>query len=206
MNVDDVLPLQKPSGFKRDISVDSCRLDSDHIQIRGQLTDTRTDFENPEKLIVVHCLVVRLVLRVSDSIITDAEFGLPKMAFENICEKLPNGAELLVGVDVTKGLSFRLKELYAGKRSCFHLSSLLQALVPTLTQCRSWNADFRDMDESLPAALVPKAMDVMLQNVKNSCHAWEAQQGGITQDFQEGRYGRMLDRMAPRLFGRWKQD
>lgn len=201
----DVLPLKNPSGFNRDIKIESCAIDNNHYQVRGQLTDTRTDYQDPCKQIIVHCLVASITVRVSDNIITQAEFGLPKMAFENMCEKLPNGAELLEGVDITKGFSFKLRELYGGKRSCFHLSSLLQAMVPALMQCRSWNFDFKMMDEKLPAHQVPAAMDAMFYNVKNSCHAWEEHNGGISQDFKNQNYEPMLERTAPRLLGRWKQ-
>lgn len=201
----DVLPLQESNGFTRDISIDSCALDSDHFQVRGQLTDTRSDYEDPCKDIVVHCIVARISVRIADNTISNAEFGLPKMAFKGMCEKLPTGAEALIGVDITKGFSFKLRELYSGKRSCFHLSSLLQAMVPALMQCRSWNFDFKAMDETLPADKVPLAMQTMLRNVKNSCHAWEENEGGISKDFANGNYDPMLGRMAPRLLGRWQQ-
>lgn len=199
------LPLQCSKGFSRDISIDSCALDEHHFQVRGQLTDTRTDYEEPGKVIVVHCLVARLTVNTKTNCITQAEFGLTKMAFKGMCEKLPNGAELLQGVDITKGFSFKLRELYGGRRSCFHLSSLLQAMVPALMQCRSWNFEFKQMDEALPTERVPGAMDAMLRSVKNSCHAWDEKHGGITQDFAAGNYTPMLGRMAPRLLGRWQQ-
>ncbi|MCG8670270.1 MAG: DUF2889 domain-containing protein [Pseudomonadales bacterium] len=202
----DILPLKNPAGFNRDINIESCAIDAEHFQIRGQLTDTRNDYQDPTKQFIVHCLVVSITVSIKTNTITEAQFGLPKMAFENMCEKLPAGAELLIGVDVFKGFSFKLRELYGGKRSCFHLSSLLQAMVPAITQCRSWNFDFKRMDAALPVDKVPLAMDTMLSNVKNSCHAWEENNGGITNDFKEGKYERMLDRMAPQLLGRWKQD
>ena len=201
----NTLPLQNDSGFSRDISIDSCAIDDEHYQVRGQLTDTRRDFENPDKLIVVHCIVVRLSISRKTNRITKAEFGLPKMAFNDMCEHLPNGPELLEGADITKGLSFKLRELYGGKRSCFHLSSLLQAMVPALTQTRSWNFEFKAMDAGLPPDKVPFAMERMQRSVKNSCHAWDEKQGGITRDFANGDYEPMLGRTAPRLLGRWKQ-
>ena len=201
----DTLPLEDTSGFSRDIRIDSCAVDGEHYQIRGQLTDTRRDYENPDKLIVVHCIVVRVTISAKTNLVTKAEFGLPKMAFEGTCEHLPNGPELMVGLDITRGFSLKLRQLYGGRRSCFHLSSLLQAMVPALTQTRSWNIDFKAMDEKLPAEKVPLAMDVMRQSVKNSCHAWDENNGGITRDFDDGNYEPMLERTAPRLLGRWQQ-
>ena len=200
-----ILPLKLPAGFKRDVSIDSCQLDADHYQVRGQLSDIRTDFLDVSKQYVVHCLVARITVNIRSNKIVEAEFSMPKMAFTGMCEQLPHGADLLVDLDITKGFSYKLRELYGGKRSCFHLSSLLQAMVPALTQCRAWNIDFKVLDNDLPPEKVPKAMNAMLKNVKNTCHAWEEGRGGIPTDFKEGHYDRMLDRVAPRLLGRWRQ-
>ena len=201
----DILPLEQPSGFNRAIQISSCLLNENHIQVRGQLSDHRHDFESPEDAISVHDLVVRLTVRLSDNVITKAEFGLPLMAFENMCEKLPYGPEKLEGLSVFAGLSGKIRQYYGGKRSCFHLSSLLLAMVPSLTQCRSWNSDFKRADELLQADQVDGVMDAMLASAKNSCHAWEESEGGIPQDFRNKDYEKMLDRMAPRLLGRWRQ-
>jgi len=201
-----VLPLADDSGYDRTIKISSIRIDPDHIQVRGELIDTRQDFENPLETILVHNIVARISFRLSDNIITAAEFGLPKMAFEGMCEKLPTSADELIGRNIFKGLSFKIRALYSGPRSCFHLSSLLQAMLPSFSQARCWNNDFKEMDEKLPANLVPKAMDTMHKSVKNSCHAWQESEGGISKDFEAGNYAPMLERTAPRLLGRWTQD
>ena len=201
-----VLPLDNDSGFNRSISISSTRINANLIQVRGELIDTRQDFEDPKKTILVHNIVARITFQLSDNIITAAEFGLPKMAFEGMCEKLPTSADELVGLNIFKGLSFKIRALYSGPRSCFHLSSLLQAMLPACSQARCWNNDFKEMDEKLPANLVPQAMDTMYKSVKNSCHAWSAKGGGITKDFDAGNYGPMLERTSPRLLGRWKQE
>jgi len=201
-----VLPLDNDSGFDRSIKISSTRIDTEFIQVRGELLDTRQDFENEEESILVHNIVAKITFRASDNIITAAEFGLPRMAFEGVCEHLPVSAEELIGLNVFKGLSFKLRALYSGPRSCFHLSSLLQAMIPSFAQCRSWNNEFRDMDQLLPANGVPLAMDALQKASNNSCHAWAKNTGAITKDFSADNYGPMLERMAPRLLGRWKQD
>lgn len=200
-----ILPLDKPEGFDRKIQITSCLLDTEHLQIRGQLTDTRQNFEDAEEPIPVHDIVVRLTVRLADNIITKAEFGLPLMAFENMCEKLPYGPEKLEGISMFKGFSAKVREYYGGKKSCFHLASLLQAMAPAMSQCRSWNSDFKFADERLPGDQVEVLMDGMLASAKNSCHAWEEENGGITVDFKHKAYERMLNRATPRLLGRWKQ-
>ena len=202
----NVLPLEAPDGFSRDIKIDSCVLDEKHFQVRGQLTDTRTDYVDPCKRIVVHCMVARLTVNTETNLITAAEFGLPKMAFKGKCEKMPAGAELLIGLDTSKGLSFRIRELFGGKRSCFHVCSLLLSMLPAFAQCKAWNLEFKPMDESMEPSEIPDAMAKMQQGFKNSCHAWVEDEGAICVDFENGRYEAMLDRIAPRLLGRWKPE
>lgn len=202
----DVLPLERPAGFSRNIQITSCLLDAEHLQIRGQLSDQRHDFESPDQAVPVHDLVVRLTVRLVDNIITKAEFGLPLMAFKNMCEKLPYGPEKLEGLSIFKGYTGKVREYYGGKRSCYHLSALLLAMGPAMSQCRSWNSDFKFADESFAGEHVEPLMKGMLEGAKNTCHAWEENQGGISVDFRNKEYERMLKRMAPRLFGRWKQE
>jgi len=202
---DIALPLDDTSGFDRSINITTCRPDKDHIQVRGELIDTRQDFVNPEQTRLVHHVVARITFRLSDHIITDAQFSMPKMAFKGICEKLPASAGKLIGLDAFKNMSYKLKTLFGGRRSCFHIHSLLQAMLPAFQQARSWNNDFKEMDEKLPAQEVPGAMDQLLTAVKNSCHAWDLESGAVPQSFQEGQYGLMLERTTPRLLGRWKQ-
>ena len=47
-----VLPLDNDSGFNRSISISSTRINANLIQVRGELIDTRQDFEDPKKTIL----------------------------------------------------------------------------------------------------------------------------------------------------------
>jgi len=201
----EILPLSHPAACSRDIKLESSMLDDEHVQVRGQLTDTRVDFEDAAIEHVVHCIVINLTINLSARVITAAEFGLPKMAIADMCEKLPRSADALVGMSLGRGLSSRLKELYGGVCSCFHLSSLLQAMVPYLPQVYAWSKSFRFLDEDLPPEAVPMAMDKIGQTSLNSCHAWATDNGGIIVDFNNNNYAPMLQRIAPRLRQRWEK-
>ena len=200
---EDILPLKNPSASKRSIQIETCLIDDVHAQIRGQITDTRRDFEDPEKEHVVHCMVLSLVVDINQRVITDAQFALPKMAVKNLCEHLPRDASDLIGVAVGSGFSVKIKELYEGVGSCFHLYTLLQSIVPYLPQVYSWNKSFRSFDEELPLKAVPVAMNTMERYARNTCHAWSAKDGGINQDFKKQNYGPILKSIAPRLSARW---
>lgn len=202
----DSLPLDNDVGFNRSIDISSCRLDEQHIQIRGQLTDTHPHYEQAHagETVVVHCIVVRLVVNASNGKVTDADFALPKMAFSGRCEHIPYGPELLVGLSTRTGFAEEIRKLYGESRSCFHIASLLQAMIPALPQCQTWNTTFKDLDQSLPAQMVPRALTRFQRSVKNSCHAWDEKDGFIVQDLKEGHYEEVLECLTPNLLARWK--
>ena len=176
---EDVLPLENPAASKRDIQIQTSLIDDVHAQIRGQITDTRVDFQDPNQEHVVHCMVLSLVVDINQRVITDAQFALPKMAVKNLCEHLPRDASDLIGLPVGSGFSVKIKELYEGVGSCFHLYTLLQSIVPYLPQVYSWNKNFRNFDEELPVEAVPIAMNTMERYARNTCHAWSAKDGAL---------------------------
>lgn len=196
--------MHDEAGFNRSIETSSLRLDDHHVQVRGQLTDRHDDFENPGGEVIVHCLVVRLTISTKSGLITVAEFGTPRMAFPGRCEQLPYGAELLVGQSIRGDFSQRIKSLYGGNRSCLHLESLLQAMVPALPQCQLWNTLFKDLDDNLPPTQVPKTLKRFERGVQDSCHAWAKEDGFIVQDFKKGHYDGLLSTITPKLLARWR--
>ena len=200
----DLLPLDSPPVSVRNIEVQTAPIDNQYAQIRAVLTDTRVDFEDPKKVHVVHCMVIKLTVDLEKRIISAAEFATPRVAINNVCEKLPRSADDLVGLALGQGFSAKIKELYEGTNSCFHLYSLLQAIVPYLPQVYSWNKDFRFFDEGLPTASIPTAMRTMAKYARNSCHAWKAKTGAINVDFNTEHYGPILERVAPRAAERWE--
>ncbi len=199
----EFLPLQNPPASKRNIQVETCPLDNDRAQIRAMLTDTRVDFEDPGVVHVVHCIVINLTIEQSNRTIIAAEFAIPRMAVENLCEKLPKSADALIGVAVGSGFGQKIKELYEGTNSCFHLYTLLQAIIPYLPQVYSWNKIFPMIDNDLPTQALPIAMEKIRKASSNSCHAWAAENGGITKDFKDEKYEYVLERIAPKAAKRW---
>jgi len=200
----DILPLDNPSASHRNIKIETAPFDKQHGQIRAVLTDSRVDFEDPDLQHVVHCMVIKLTIHLEKRIITDAQFSTPRMAVSNVCNKLPRGADELVGLALGQGFSAKIKELYEGTNSCFHLYTLLQSIVPYLPQVYSWNKDFRFFDESLPTQDIPIAMRTMAKYARNSCHAWKAKTGGINVDFKADNFSPILKRIAPRAAERWR--
>jgi hypothetical protein len=203
---EQALPLAGNSGFSRRISIDSSKIDKEHIQIRGELADNRADYQQDDKEIAVHGMVVRLTFNVNSRVITKSEMALPQMAFKGICvEQMPAKAEELEGTMTGKGFNQKVAEVFGTTRGCMHLMTLYRAIGVAMNQITSWNHSFRQLDSDLPVESVEAAMAVIHGSVMNSCHVWQEGSGGVTLDFAKGEYGPMLERCTPKLLGRWKQ-
>jgi len=202
----DVLPLGGESGFSRRIFIDSCKIDDEHIQVRGELVDNRADYQNDEQEIPVHGMVVRLTFNANTRVITRSEMALPQMAFKDICaEQMPAKAEELEGTSTGKAFSQKVAEVFGTTRGCMHLMTLYRAIGVAMNQIASWNHSFRFLDAELQPENIENAMSVIHASVINSCHAWQEETGGVSMDFAKGDYGPMLERCTPKLLGRWKQ-
>ncbi len=202
----DALPLQGESGFSRRIFVDSCRLDEEHLQVRGELVDNRADYQDMDKEIAVHGMVVRLTINMNSRKITRSEMVLPQMAFAGICsEQMPAKAEELEGTPIGKAFTQKVAEVFGATRGCMHLMTLYRAIGVAMNQVTCWNHSFPFLDEQCQPENVPTAMAVIESSIINSCHAWQEKDGGVCQDFENGVYGPMLERCTPKLLGRWQQ-
>jgi Protein of unknown function (DUF2889) len=201
-----VLPLAGESGFSRRIFIDSCKIDAEHIQVRGELVDNRADYQNNDEEIAVHGMVVRLTYNVNTGIITRSEMALPQMAFEDICaQEMPAKAEELEGSKVGSDFNQKVAEIFGATRGCMHLMTLYRAIGMALNQASSWNHTFRGLDENCQPQNVVNVMTVIHSNIVDTCHAWQSESGGVSRDFAANRYGPMLERCTPKLFGRWQQ-
>jgi len=200
------LPLAGESGFSRRIFIDSCKIDAEHIQVRGELVDNRADYQNDNEEIAVHGMVIRLTINANTRKITKSEMALPQMAFKGICaEQMPAKAEELEGTSTGKAFSQKVAEVFGTTRGCMHLMTLYRAVGVAMNQINSWNHSFRILDEACPPENVGNAMSVIHANVLNSCHAWQENTGGVSKDFAREEFGPMLERCTPRLLGKWQQ-
>ncbi len=200
------LALEGESGFSRRIFIDSCKLDNGLIQIRGELVDSRADYQQADKEIDVHGMVVRLSFDANTREIVQSEMALPQMAFAGICaEQIPARAEELIGTKTGKPYNQKVAEVFGATRGCMHLMTLYRAIGVAMNQVGSWNHSFRGLDENCPAANVPNAMSVIQSSIVDSCHAWAAQGGGVIRDFEAQQFAPMLERCTPKLLGRWQQ-
>lgn len=202
----NALPLEAESGFHRRIFIDSCKPDAEHIQIRGELVDKRSDYDDSHQEIDVHGMVVRLRYNVNTRLVIRSEMALPQMAFKDICaQEMPAKAEELEGCKVGSEFNQRVAEVFGASRGCMHLMTLYRAIGMAMNQASSWNHTFRGLDENCPPESVPHAMNLIHANIADTCHAWKSVSGGVSRDFAANNYGPMLERCTPKLLGRWQQ-
>lgn len=198
----ETLPFAPNLGFSRSVQIRSGLLRPGLVRVRGELVDDRSRYENAAERIPVHGVVIQLDIDTEAAVIEAAEFALPMSAFPGICDALPVPASELVGASIEQGISRKIMELYGREKSCFHVYSLLMAMVPALPQCLVWNGKFRELDAEDSLDLVPLTMKNMARDLKDSCHAWGTD-SPVQEGHARGRYGPTLKRVAPRLHAKW---
>lgn len=204
-NYQTVLPLaNETSGYSRHVTVTSCRLNDTQLQVRGELVDSRADYYEPATEVPVHGIVVRLTIDIDGLVISAADIELPKLAFDQVCRRVPHSGVAMVGLSIKKNFLQKVEEIYGGDRSCFHIYSLLSAMAPTFMQVRHWNDSFPAMDRHMAPEAVPAAMLIMRNSVKDSCFAWRSD-GEVVGDIDQEKYDPLLKRISPNLLARWKE-
>ena len=94
--------------------MDSCVVDAEHFQVRGELVTTRSDYETPDKTHCYQRIVIRLTLSFANHEIVAAAFAMPKEPFRDICHRLPIDATPLTRPDTASApTSAKLGTKYA---------------------------------------------------------------------------------------------
>ena len=94
----------------------------------------------------------------------------------------------LVGLNIARGFTHKVRELFGGPRGCTHTTALLQAMAPVAVQC-IWSMQATKMKRDAETAAPPvspeerkRAMSINL----NTCHVW-AEDGENMQLINEGK-------------------
>lgn len=144
---------------------------------RGAISDVKPPGlyveDDPEPL-EIHRMHVELRVRLPDLEITDA-----RVVFENhphqTCPMITTHYQQLVGLQVARGFTHKVRELFGGPRGCTHTTALLQAMAPAVVQS-TWSMVVR---QSRDAGPVPGSVDGAEDRARrfagnvNTCHVWE---------------------------------
>ncbi len=101
----------------------------------------------------------------------DVAFGVyPNTA----CPSIIDHYDKLVGLNVARGFSRKVRELFGGPRGCTHTTALLQAMAPVVVQSL-WSMELSHRRESGKpvSGRTPDQMKATIERNVNTCHVWD---------------------------------
>ncbi len=151
-------------------------LSEEELLVRGAISDMKPPglyVEDDPDPLEMHQMQVEWLVRLPELEITEA-----RVVFEthphDTCPMIAEHYQRLVGLQVARGFTHRVRELFGGPRGCTHTTALLQAMAPAVVQS-TWSMSVRrgrlqvDGSEAGEAAAARRAR--LAANV-NTCHVW----------------------------------
>jgi Protein of unknown function (DUF2889) len=185
---EELLPLKNPSGHKRTIQVDTCRLDKQTLQVRAELIDTRVDGY------LIHQILVRLEVGI-DLIITKAEFLTPKAPYKE-CSHYNVPADRLIGLSAGKGFTKKVMDIYGGVEGCSHIVTILMTLAPAIRQGLAFVMVFPGEEQVLTERNLNATVQNMASYLTDSCMVWK-KDSPVQQDIAKGIVRDLPERIYP---------
>ena len=167
------------------------RVNETEMLVRGAISDVKPPglyvLDDPEEL-EIHQMQVELTVKLPQLEIIDV-----RTVFEThphlSCPKIIDHYNKLIGLNIARGFTHKVRELFGGPRGCTHITALLQAMAPAVVQS-TWSMAVRQRRESgLATGAVDKSRENMHKGNINTCHVWE--EGG--EYIQELRDGEMVE-------------
>ncbi|NNE72338.1 MAG: DUF2889 domain-containing protein [Acidimicrobiales bacterium] len=150
-------------------------LDDDTLLVRGAIADTKPPglyiVDDPDPL-EIHNMQIELEVRRSDLAIVRAQVGFESHPHES-CPRISEHYESLIGLNIARGFTRKVREMFGGPRGCAHTTALLQAMAPAVLQSL-WSMDLkrrRDRPDAPPPVDDPDLAARFAHNV-NTCHIW----------------------------------
>ncbi len=149
--------------------------DDDELIVRGAVHDEKppgmyvTDDPAP---LTIHHMVVEWRVTLDGLRITDAS-----VLFEDYpnttCPAIAEHYENLVGLEITRGFTHKVRELFGGPRGCTHTTALLQAMAPAVVQSM-WSVYVRRRRLAGEPGGAESSDDRQRQFAGNlnTCHVW----------------------------------
>ncbi len=154
------------------------------LVVRGAVQDRKPPGlyvrDDPDPL-TIHHMIVQLVVAVPSLEIVDAGVRFAAYPME-ICPTITEHYRRLIGLNVARGFSRHVRELFGGSRGCTHTSALLQAMAPVVIQSM-WSlrmAEQRQAERDSPDGVatpptpeqVAALRELSARTSVNTCHVW----------------------------------
>lgn len=149
-------------------------LDGETLKVVGSVRDTKPAGmyvdDDPDPLDIHH---MRVILDVG---LVDLTISAVAVEFDihphTTCPAIIDHYNKLVGLNVARGFTRQLRDLFGGPRGCAHTTALLQAMAPVVIQSL-WSVRVKALRESGGDAFgqAPDAEAAIAGNL-NTCHIW----------------------------------
>jgi len=164
------------------------RLNESEMLIRGAITDTKPPglyvIDDPDEL-EIHQMQIEMKVKIPELEIIDAKAGFETHPHTS-CPRILDHYKNLIGLNIARGFTHKVRELFGGPRGCTHITALLQAMAPAVVQA-TWSMAVRKRrDDGIAPGAVDKNRENMLAGNINTCHVW-AEDGDHLQEVREGK-------------------
>ena len=178
----ELLPPPNDSSLEemheRTYAVKAYRKSDDVIVLRGAVRDIKPPDlyvpDDPEPM-SVHHMIVELEITVPDMLITNASVVFEVMPHHG-CPSIAPHYGKLVGLNIARGFTHKVRELFGGPRGCTHTTALLQAMAPVAIQS-IWSLRAIAVRDGVAVAPPQRATrEQRLANMRfnlNTCHIWD---------------------------------
>ena len=164
------------------------RVNEKEMLVRGAISDMKPPglyVPDDSQELEIHQMHVELTVKLPELEITHA-----RTAFEThphtSCPKIIDHYEEVIGLNVARGFTQKVRELFGGPRGCTHITALLQAMAPAIVQATWSMAVLQRRESGLPPGAVDTNREKMHQGNINTCHVW-AEDGEHIQEFKDGK-------------------
>ncbi len=174
---------------ERTYSVRSYHVNDHLLVLRGAVADDKPPHlylaDDPDGMRLHHMTVDLYVERPSMDIV-DVKVKILSYPNPN-CPAVEDAYKKLIGLNIGRGFSKAVRELFGGPNGCSHTTALLIAMAPVNVQS-IFSARYRDMrhaeknGQAMPVGTVRQNLAVL--NV-NTCHVW-AEGGEVVERAREG--------------------
>jgi Protein of unknown function (DUF2889) len=161
-----------PVLHSRSYDVTSYRLSDTTMRIRGRVQDVKppgTFLPGDPEPMTIHDMVLDLVVEMPALVITQATMVMQTHPHEH-CVEIVDHYGKLVGLNIGRGFTHAVRELFGGPRGCSHTTALLQAMAPVATQS-VW-AMMAPAEGETPVAITPQFQRERALRNRNTCHVW----------------------------------
>ena len=174
----DILPADPdlPLLHTRNYEVKSFLKDENTVLIRGAVMDRKPGglyVPDDDEPLVMHHMIVDLTVAYPQMEIIDAA-----VVFEahphTTCTNIVDHYQKLIGLNIARGFTHRIRELFGGPRACTHTTALIQAMAPVAVQTL-WSMQAvraKMTGTSFSESVTPEERKRSLAMNLNTCHVW----------------------------------